>query len=64
MGLTIINAEKGCTGKWRGVEDGHSSILDYVLTNRDDAVYIEEMIIDGNRERTPYRVLDDTRGKI
>ena len=33
----------------------------YWTTNRDDAVYIEEMIIDGNRERTPYRVLDDTK---
>ena len=29
MGLTIINAEKYCTGKGRRVEDGHSSILDY-----------------------------------
>ena len=64
MGMSIVNAEKCCKGKWTRSEDGHNSILDYIIVLKDDVCYVDGMVIDEARDMTPYRVTTEEPKEI
>ena len=43
---------------WSRIEGDKKSILDYVIVNKEDTKYLNEMSIDENKEFTPYHVTD------
>ena len=56
MNLTIINGEEQCKGKWTWIKKNKKSILDYVITRKEDLAEVENMYIDENKIVTPYRI--------
>ena len=51
--MEILNNNKKCKDMWTGY---NKSILDYVIVNKEDTKYLNEMSIDENKEFTPYHV--------
>ena len=35
------------------------SVIDYVIVNKEDIKYLNKMIIDENKEMTPYHIVDN-----
>ena len=52
--LKILNGEKCCSGLWTRVQDGEQSVLDYVLTRKEDVGLVSSMHVDQDRDVTPY----------
>ena len=56
MGLVLVNAEECCEGTWTRTSKEKRSVLDYFIVNEEEASFIEEMVIDEDKHKTPYRV--------
>ena len=54
--LKILNAGKKCKGLWTRTDGTKKSVLDYILMNKEDEGLVKQMIIDEEREFTPYHV--------
>ena len=52
--LKILNGEKCCRGVWTRVQNEEKSVLDYVITRNEDVNLVNSMIIDQDRDITPY----------
>ena len=55
-GMTIMNTKEVCKGKWTREEAGKKSIIDYVLIDKNYEEAVKEMVIDEQREFTPYKL--------
>ena len=54
MDMKIINSSDVCKGIWTRVEGKNRSVLDYVTMKKEDEELVKNMIIDEEREFTPY----------
>ena len=52
--IKILNGEKCCNGLWTRVQDDEQSVLDYILTRKEDVGLVSSMLIDHDRNVTPY----------
>ena len=52
--MEMLNSTEICKGLWTWNENGKTSVIDYVLVNKDEIKAVEEMIIDETKEITPY----------
>ena len=59
--LKILNASEKCQGKWTRTDGKKTSILDYVIMEKDDAELVTEMIIDEERSFTPNHIVEGGR---
>ena len=57
--IEILNINKKCEGMWTRIEGKHKSIIDYVLINKEDTKYLNQITIDENKEITPYHIVDN-----
>ena len=61
-GLKILNESSVCKGLWtrekKVLNHTEKSVLDYVLIDEQDEELVESMIIDEEREFTPYHIED------
>ncbi len=53
-GMETLNAHPLCEGVWTRTEKGHKSVIDYVLINKEHIASLERMVIDENKDNTPY----------
>ena len=58
--LTLLNAAEKCSGLWTRIEGTSRSVLDYVVTQKEDEHNFIEMRIDETKELAPTR--DDNDG--
>ena len=54
--MKIVNTSDKCQGRWTRTDGTKRSILDYVLINNEDEEMVKQMIIDEEREFTPYHI--------
>ena len=54
--LCLMNSEESCKGKWTRIEGNEKSVLDYVITRKEDKEIFKEMVIDEDKQITPYNV--------
>ena len=52
--LTMLNGEKCCSGLWTRMRDDEHSVLDYIITRKEDVGLVNNMLIDQERNVTPY----------
>ena len=52
--LKILNTTKCCSGLWTRQQNDEQSVLDYVLVRDDDFTSVKSMIIDKEKDLTPY----------
>ena len=52
--MKIVNSSKKCKGVWTRTDGTKKSVLDYILINKEDEEMVKQMIIDEDREITPY----------
>lgn len=52
--LSIANNEECCKGLWTRVEGTEKSVIDYIIIRKEDTQYMSEMIVDEEKECTPY----------
>ena len=57
--LTILNESEKCSGLWTRSEGNSRSVLDYVITQKEDKQSLLEMTIDEAKEFAPTRDDDD-----
>ena len=60
--LCVLNGDKICTGKWTRIEGQEKSVLDYVITRKEDKELFSAMLIDEEKLITPYTVEQTTDG--
>ena len=60
--LCILNGEEFCSGKWTRIEGSERSILDYVITRKEDRSIFSSMHIDEEKLITPYNVEQEPAG--
>ena len=53
--LKILNTSEKCKGVWTRQEGTSRSVIDYVITKKEDEQLIEEMTIDEDKEIAPYK---------
>ena len=56
--MDILNANSKCKGMWTRIEGGTKSVIDYVLVQKEDTKYLNEMIIDEEKTITPCHVVN------
>ena len=56
--LKIMNGSEKCQGTWTRTDGKKSSILDYVIVDKDDEELVKEMVIDEGRDFTPNHTVD------
>ncbi len=54
LGMELINAREECEGIWTRVEKNKKSVLDYVVMGNEGAKLVKRMVIDEEREITPF----------
>ena len=54
--LAIGNAQNICKGLWTRIEGNEKSVLDYVITFKDDVASLMNMEIDEEKTITPYHI--------
>ena len=52
--LILLNSEKCCRGTWTRIEGEERSILDYVIVKAEEKSLFTDMVIDEDKEFTPY----------
>ena len=55
--MEILNKLEICEGKWTRIQGNKKSILDYVMVNKGDGNYLNKMVIDENKENTPFHII-------
>ena len=64
MNLSVINGQECAEGTWTRTQwkDGteEKSVLDYILTKKEDIAQIKKLTIDENKIKTPYRRNEDS----
>ena len=55
--MEILNRQEACEGKWTRIQGNKKSILDYVIVNKGDGSYVNKMVIDENKEKTPFHIV-------
>ena len=55
--MEILNTHIKCEGLWTRMEGGKKSVIDYVLINKEDTKYLNQMIIDDNKIMTPFHII-------
>ena len=55
--LSIINKSDRCEGLWTRKEGNNKSIIDYVLTAKENEKHVDKMIIDENKTFTPFHIV-------
>lgn len=55
--ISIINKSTVCEGLWTRTEGKNRSIIDYVLTSKEDEKHVYKMIIDENKNFTPFHIV-------
>ena len=61
--LCLVNSESICKGTWTRIEGEEKSILDYVITRKEDCGLFHDMLIDEEKNITPYTIEQDIDGK-
>lgn len=64
QGMSIVNSMNICNGLWTRVENNKKSILDYVMTFKEDGRYIKSMKIDESRLDGVYSVKQRKNPKV
>ena len=59
LDLTVINGEKCCKGLWTRIQKEKRSVLDYIITKKQDLQLVQKMVIDENKIKTPYRITQE-----
>ena len=54
MDLSVLNAHPKCQGLWTRTENGAKSVIDYAIIEKEQLESVEEIIIDEEKEITPY----------
>ena len=57
--LELLNCHEKCKGTWSRIQKDQKSVIDYGIIKEADAHRIESVVIDENREVTPYRIAND-----
>ena len=57
--MEILNINKNCKGKWTRLEGETKTIIDYVIVEKTQVKYLNEMIIDENKDVTPCHIVDN-----
>ena len=61
--LAMVNNHEECIGKWTRKENNSYAILDYIIINEEHMEKIKKVVIDEEKESTPYRVVKEG-GKV
>ena len=61
LDMKLVNGSSVCRGTWTRVEGNHKSVLDYVIMNNEDLELVEDMLIDEERNITPYHQSDERK---
>ena len=54
--LDIVNRLECCEGLWTRKEGKFKSVIDYILVSKNELDHIEKMVIDEDRDITPYYI--------
>ena len=57
--LTIANVSQKCSGLWTRVENGKQSVLDYIIIEKGDDEFVQEVIIDEEKEYAPSHLVKE-----
>ena len=61
--LSIVNSLDVCEGLWTRIEGHQKSVIDYVITFEEDVGIVEKMVIDEEKNNTPYNIDKDDEGR-
>ena len=59
MDLAVINSQEICKGAWTRIQKEKKSILDYIITNKQDVPLISSMLIDEDKVGTPHWINEE-----
>ena len=54
--MIILNSLEKCRGKWTRSSGKEKSIIDYIMIGEEDEYGVESIIVDENKEKSPYRL--------
>ena len=63
-GLHVVNTNEKCEGKWTRIEGDQKSTLDYIIIREEDKNYVKKMIIDEEKNITPYGKTNDRSKRV
>ena len=57
--MIVINSHNKYKGLWTRIEGNKKSVIDYVLTSKENEKNVNEMIIDDNKTITPFHIVNN-----